>query len=528
MAPRGKELLSLTTRDIAGATPTPLERYTNKPPKEEVPGSKPKLNILTWNRPVMNLTTSDLAGNCPAKSHFIAHATRHSDPLAPSYTLPAFRASATPEPRFLRNTLDWTDVRGTSSKDYYAKKQRDPISCTDIEGTAVGTTPRSKSKNMFSKRRPATSLDVHDIVKGKFITTRHTDPLEPQYVMRCESSLGYLGRGAADYAKRVSSNELQRRPSLETTNLERPRPETVAVSSTAQMLQSLGEVGSALVSVGPVERSKSGWRPMYSNKYMENGVRMKDASLRSDDCEGTEQLPNESLWTTSGGVWRKSARPRRGFRNQIPVHDVEGASPHLKKDSMHRSLGRQTDPGDPVYIPLDGMHKAGLLEREIMSKPINVRKTLMTSGTIEPEQNTAKQLAQGQRLTTSVLASTFKSADLRKTGTVSYPTFVQGLNYLGVAIPAKDAMELAKQLDPNGTGEVNYSALPSHLNQALDKRMQIENEETVRRLGEYRLLPFLCVASVFLCACSCCREVLLLSHVGDVMGTLSSIAETRR
>ena len=482
----GKELLSLTTQDITGATSTPLERYTNRPPKDEIAGSKPKLSILTWNRPVMNLTVSDIPGNGTAYSHFLSHSKRHSDPMAPSYPVSAFKASTTPEPKFLRNTLDWTDVNGMRPKDYYAKAQRDSLSCSDIEGTAVGTTPRSKSKRVFSQRRPATSLDVHDITKGKFVSGRHTDPLAPEYVMRCESSLGYMGRGAADFAKRTASAalKLQCRPSLETTNLERPRPSSViSFSSTGEMLKSFGETGSALVSVGPVERSKPGWRPKYSNKYMEEGVRMKDASLRSDDCEGTEQLPNHSLWTTSGGVWRKSSRPRRGQRNQIPVKDIDGASPHLKKDSMHRSLGRQTDPGDPVYIPLDGIEKSGLLEREILSKPANVRKTLMTSSSIEPEQNAAKQLAQSNRLSDSVLAATFKSADLRKVGTISYPTFVQGLNYLGVAMPATEAVLLAKQLDPKGTGEIDYSAIPAHLNKALHTRMQTEHEETARRLG---------------------------------------------
>ena len=484
----GKPLLSLTTKDIAGATPTPLERYTNKPPKDEVLGSKPKLNILTWNRPVMNLTTKDIPGNEPVKSHFRAHATRITDPMMPTYALPAFRSSVTPEPKFLRNTLDWTDVQGTQPKVFYSKNARDPISVADIEGTAAGTTPRSKSKHAYSKRRPATSLDVHDITSGKHVSTRHTNPLDPEYIMRCESSLGYMGRGAMEYAKKTAAaNEIQRRPSLQATNMERPTTEAGGSSATEKLLRSIqGDGGgSAIVTVGPVERSKPGWRPDYSNKYYENGVRMKDASLRSDDCEGTKQLPNDSFYTISGGIWRKSERLRRGFRNQIPVHDVEGASPHLKKDTMHRSLGRQSDQVDPVYIPLEGVQKAGLLEREISSKPVNVRKALMMSSAFEPDQNAARQLAQGNRLSESVLNATFKSADLRKTGTVSYPTFVQGLNSLGVAMPAKDAIQIARQLDPNGTGEVDYSVLPAHLNGAYAKRVKLENEETARRIGAF-------------------------------------------
>ena len=483
----GKPLLSLTTKDIPGATPTPLEKFTNRPPKDEVPGSKPKLNVLTWNRPIMNLDTKDITGDYD-RSHFLVNCTRASDPLNPTYPMPSFKYSTTPEPKFLRSTLDWSDLEGSRPRDFYAKKPRDIISCTDIQGSTSGTTPRSYMQKNYWKRRPATSLDVQDISGGKFISTRHTNPLEPEYVMRCESSLGYMGRGAMEYAKRTKSS-FQQRPSLETTNSEKQSPDSGSTPATEQMLQSVAKEGSTLVTVGPVDRSKPGWRPRYANKYYEDGERKKDASLRSDDCPGTELLPNHAFWTMSGGVWKKTSRPRRGFRNQIPADDIDGgihgrgAKPILKKDTMYRSLGRQSDPADPVYIPLDGVAKAGLLEREILSKTVKARQAIQKSGSIAPDQNAAKQLAESQRLNDSLLASTFKSADLRKTGKVSYPTFVQGLNALGVAMPARDAVEIAKQLDPSGTGEVNYSALPSILHDAYQKRSKFEADETARRLG---------------------------------------------
>jgi hypothetical protein len=39
------------------------------------------------------------------------------------------------------------------------------------------------------------------------------------------------------------------------------------------------------------------------------------------------------------------------------VRDIDGNEPVLKKDTMHRRLGRSTDPVDAVYIPLDGIDK---------------------------------------------------------------------------------------------------------------------------------------------------------------------------
>ena len=50
-------------------------------------------------------------------------------------------------------------------------------------------------------------------------------------------------------------------------------------------------------------------------------------------------------------------------------------------------------------------------------------------------------------------------------------------------MPAKDVVELAKQLDTEGTGQVDYSKLPGHLKQAHEKRVKFEAEETAKRLS---------------------------------------------
>ncbi|KAJ1467905.1 hypothetical protein T484DRAFT_1857197 [Baffinella frigidus] len=82
----------------------------------------------------------------------------------------------TPVPKFLRNTLDMSDILGAGSKKLYNKTVRDPIDVSDIFGTAVGTTPRSYKKHKYSGNRLQDSLRVTDITGGRFASTRHTNP----------------------------------------------------------------------------------------------------------------------------------------------------------------------------------------------------------------------------------------------------------------------------------------------------------------------------------------------------------------
>lgn len=54
-------------------------------------------------------------------------------------------------PKFLRNTLDITDIAGASTK-VIKRSVRDPIGVSDIFGTAAGTTPRSFTRKKLSKK----------------------------------------------------------------------------------------------------------------------------------------------------------------------------------------------------------------------------------------------------------------------------------------------------------------------------------------------------------------------------------------
>ena len=184
-----------------------------------------------------------------------------------------------------------------------------PPQVTDIAGTAAGTTPRSAMKSRFG-RDSSSSLDVRDIVGGRFRTTRQVNPLSPRYTLRVHSSLAMTADHrdpATAGGQQTDSDHLPHQPA---------RPETVAgFHAVADLSAGLrGDTRKvAVVSFGEVERSHPGWRPVWKKTDLE-----KDSSLRLTDVPGTQILPTNAFRVNCGGVWRKSARPREQVRRPRP------------------------------------------------------------------------------------------------------------------------------------------------------------------------------------------------------------------
>eukprot|EP00961_Rhodomonas_salina_P258974 3499485-Rhodomonas_salina.3 len=334
--------------------------------------------------------------------------------------------------------MNWSDVLGSTCKSSIklSTTPKDLLKTADIAGAQVGTTPRSAKKKQFSIRRPVTSLDVSDI-NGKpcslalnfqfavsdlklirsagrrFRSQKNTNPLAPEYVMRVESDLGYMGRAASAFADEVKKTMTHNIITNQQQEQFPKRPETVAgyrktdldekdsaVKNLAPLYDRIStgtgtwKRNTALMRIGPVDRSRPGWRPKWENKPE------VDANLRTVDIPGSNPQDIYGLWTSQGGVWGRSSRQRREVRlsNTLSSKDIEGSSPHLKKDTFWRSLGRHSDPVDPIYMPLDGMDKAGLLERETQSKTINTRRALEACYAIPPDQHVARSLADEVRL----------------------------------------------------------------------------------------------------------------------------------
>eukprot|EP00961_Rhodomonas_salina_P258973 3499485-Rhodomonas_salina.2 len=125
-------MLSLTTSDIEGATPTkPFSRFTNKPPKDDIEGSRPKSQLKSWDRPVLNLTADDITGCHPVAVPIREHTRRSVNPLNPTYQLPSFTIQSTvlhrPARRFLHACK--------------SSAQSQPYQCLVFEHKAAGILP---------------------------------------------------------------------------------------------------------------------------------------------------------------------------------------------------------------------------------------------------------------------------------------------------------------------------------------------------------------------------------------------------
>ena len=203
-----------------------------------------------------------------------------------------------PEPKFLRNTLDWSDLPGSTTRVKSLKPERDNITCADIVGATAGTTPRSRMKKLSESRLNDTKLNVTDIVGGRFVSQRCTNPLSPRYTMRVETSLGFNATSSS-------------KPD------EPPRSASALGGSLTR--------NTALITIGRVERSHPGWRPRFDNKPE------KDAALRTQDITGAESKPTNGLWSQVGGCWERSSRQRRTWRDTMMVRDIDGNEPVLKK-----------------------------------------------------------------------------------------------------------------------------------------------------------------------------------------------------
>jgi hypothetical protein len=89
----------LSTADIPGAMPAKRFGFTQKPEKDFIPGSTSRSLILSWNRPVMNLTVNDIEGTHPVANHFLETTTRVTNPLTPSYQIASFKRIEPVRPR---------------------------------------------------------------------------------------------------------------------------------------------------------------------------------------------------------------------------------------------------------------------------------------------------------------------------------------------------------------------------------------------------------------------------------------------
>ncbi|GKT34867.1 hypothetical protein ADUPG1_008140 [Aduncisulcus paluster] len=172
---------SLRTDDIPGAQPRKnawKQRTDGSGPNyDSYEGVHPRqLHPSSISRDVLIHTTRDIEGAYPKEKGF--RTTRHVDPLNPQYKLPTTKTIKAPTPKFLRDTLDVTDIKGTKTKPLYVGPTKDLMRTDDL---LTVESANAKRLEWLATVEPHTRFDVKDINQHSRKITYDINPADPEW-----------------------------------------------------------------------------------------------------------------------------------------------------------------------------------------------------------------------------------------------------------------------------------------------------------------------------------------------------------
>lgn len=153
----------------------------------DIARSSPAALHIGLNKPQANLNIRDIEGTSPKCVQFTTNRFGHN-PLTPVYELPKVETRAITPPKYIRDTLDISDIPGArAKKDWRGEAKTKPTNkIDDIPGTKAH--PRHQARQNSAG---FTTYDYRDVTKPHFTTTRiGGDPLNPTYVIRDEDGKG--------------------------------------------------------------------------------------------------------------------------------------------------------------------------------------------------------------------------------------------------------------------------------------------------------------------------------------------------
>ena len=133
-----KEKVINDISDIEGAKSGPkYQPFFNKPQflQSDVHGSTSK--ALSWGRNVRDnsLYIDDIDGTRHSIKDRMLRSGRHVNPLEPNYPLPTYVPAENPEVKFIKDSLDHSDIDGSYSKPKVQLATRDTMRVDDIAGS---------------------------------------------------------------------------------------------------------------------------------------------------------------------------------------------------------------------------------------------------------------------------------------------------------------------------------------------------------------------------------------------------------
>jgi len=294
----------------------------------QCPAKDPNRNLRTddiWqrprqylNKPHYNLSVADIEGAQPRpeKSNL---GNRRVNPLNPTYSWSKVEPNPAPQPKFLRDAMDISDIWGAQPARCitYSCAQRDSMNFRDIERSYAGW---NRNQHRRQKGHKIDAMNVRDInadhigmnrlKRGK----RCTNPLDPQYEYDHLRKSGLLqSTGAASTGSSTSTNQSVQKPKR---NI-----------------------------LGGVKGSKS--------EIMNPFFHRDEFNLRTNDIEGAQV--NMRRW--------KRNKPR----NSMYIGDIEKCAPNSKVKFQTK---RCTNPLNPSYQMLDRETKENNVLQRNQSTPM--------------------------------------------------------------------------------------------------------------------------------------------------------------
>lgn len=180
---------NLFNLDIPGTSPKKFGVLHHKPDftcrNDDIERSNPKLLHIGLNKPEYNLSNKDIEFS--SASTVRIHETRCSkhikpkefiNPLEPKYKLPKVETIDPPIPKFIRDSIQISDIKGSYPKKYYKWETRRGFTDTGIEGSSPKK-PKTRSSNTKYDY-----INYNDVTQDKFKTKRCVNPLDPVYEVR--------------------------------------------------------------------------------------------------------------------------------------------------------------------------------------------------------------------------------------------------------------------------------------------------------------------------------------------------------
>jgi hypothetical protein len=189
--------LNMYNLDIPGSVPKRYgvfhhkENFINK--TDDIERSNSKLLHVALSKPEYNLTNKDIEGSYPQCVKF--KTTRQPfNPLEPKYQISKMDELESPVPKFIRDTIQVTDIDGAKPRKYFRWDTRSMFK-NDIDGSS----PRKR----YTRNSNYNYIDYSDVTKDKFQTKRCLNPLEPVYEVKYKGG-EYYTHGQIEGSKPVT------------------------------------------------------------------------------------------------------------------------------------------------------------------------------------------------------------------------------------------------------------------------------------------------------------------------------------